>query len=60
MDRDYRLTTKKCKVVIHRTKGDNLKELNIEQARFRSSWYIISLAFITIIGYGWTLEFKLV
>ncbi|KAI4181771.1 MAG: hypothetical protein L6R41_006420, partial [Letrouitia leprolyta] len=58
MDRDYRLIAERYNFPIDRVKGDDLSKFHIEQARFRSSWYFLGLAVLSILGYGWTLTYK--
>ena len=60
MNRDYQLTANAHGFTIDKIKGDDLAKFPIEYARFRSSWYLIALAIITITGYGWALAIKVV
>lgn len=60
MDRDYRLTAKLYRFPVDRVKGDDLSRFHIERARFRSSWYFLVSAIISVTGYGWTLTYKVV
>jgi len=60
MNRDYRQVAEAHGMVIDRVRGDNLSGFPIEQARFRSSWYLIGLAVATITGYGWSLTARVV
>ena len=60
MDRDYRVTAKTFGFTIEKAKGDDLAEFRIERARFRNTWYFVTLAVITIVGYGWALRSEVV
>ena len=60
MNRDYRLTARGHNIVINATSGDDLTEFPIEQARFRSVWYSISISGICTTGYGWALRSRTV
>ncbi|MCJ1265605.1 hypothetical protein MMC22_005485 [Lobaria immixta] len=58
MDRDYRVTAKANGVTIQKVEGDDLAEFRIESARFRSSGYLITVAIVSVFGYGWALDTK--
>ena len=60
MDRDYSLTAKLYRFPVDRVKGDDLSRFHIERARFRSSWYFLVITVISVTGYGWALNQKLV
>lgn len=60
MDRDYRVTAKAFGFKIEQAKGDDLAEFHIERARFQNSWYFVTLATATIVGYGWALYAEVV
>lgn len=60
MDRDYRVTAKANGVTIQKVEGDDLAEFRIESARFRSSGYLITVAIVSVFGYGWALDTKVV
>lgn len=58
LERDYRRTARKHNITIDVRGGDNMANFPIEKARFRSIWYVITAASVSMIGYGWALYFK--
>lgn len=60
LERDYRRTARKHNITIDVRGGDNMANFPIEKARFRSIWYVITAASVSMIGYGWALYFKVV
>lgn len=60
MDWNYKLTAKSINFEIDRVQGDNLNNFPIERARLRLSEGIILLRAASVIGYGWTLQQKVV
>ena len=60
MNHDYRITAEKHDFAINYTRGDDLSNFPIEQARLRSIWYMLALATGSVAGYGWALHAKTV
>jgi predicted MFS family arabinose efflux permease len=60
MNRDYRLTAKVHGITINAVAGDDLTNFPIEKARFRSVWYSISISGASVVGYGWSMQYKTV
>jgi len=60
MDHDYRVVARKNNFEINKRSGDDLAHFPIEKARFRSIWYVLSAAGLSMIGYGWSMQFNVV
>lgn len=60
MDRDYRILADRHGFVINRDRGDDLIDFPIEKARLRSIWYLVVVAAVSIVGYGWTVQTRTV
>jgi hypothetical protein len=60
MDWNYRMTAKAINFEIDRVQGDNLNYFPIERARVRFSEIIVLLRAASVIGYGWSLQQKVV
>ncbi|KAL9035176.1 MAG: hypothetical protein Q9180_004999, partial [Flavoplaca navasiana] len=60
MDHDYRMIAAAAGFSIDRTKGDDLAKFPIEKARLRSIWYYVAISTACTIGYGWTLQARVV
>jgi hypothetical protein len=60
MDWNYKMTAKSINFEIDRVQGDDLNEFPIERARVRLSEVIVLLRAASVIGYGWTLQQKVV
>lgn len=58
LDRDYKYTAKKNGFPVDRKKGDDLTELPIEKARFRSTFIPLAVVCCALPAYGWCLHFK--
>jgi hypothetical protein len=54
------MTAKAINFEIDRVQGDNMNHFPIERARVRLSEVIIVLRAASVIGYGWSLQQKLV
>lgn len=60
LDRDYRHTAKASGIAIDTVRGDDISRFPIEKARLRSIFYPITAGLIALLGYGWSLEKKVV
>ena len=60
IDRDYQKTATAAGFTVNRTKGDDLSDFPIEKARLRSIWYFMGLSMACTLGYGWSVERKIV
>ncbi len=60
MDHDCRVTAAAVGFTIDETKGDDLARFPIERARLRSIWFFVSVSTACTIGYGWTLQARVV
>lgn len=60
MDWNYRMTAKAVNFEIDRVQGDNMNHFPIERARVRFSEAIVLLRAASVIGYGWSLQTKVV
>ena len=60
MDWNYRMTAKAVNFEIDRVQGDNINHFPIERARVRLSEVIVLLRAASVIGYGWSLQKKVV
>ncbi|KAH8587084.1 major facilitator superfamily domain-containing protein [Bisporella sp. PMI_857] len=58
IDYDYRVTARKNNVEVNLRVGDDLVNFPIEKARFRSIWQVISAGTISLVGYGWSMQFQ--
>ncbi|KAH6636428.1 major facilitator superfamily domain-containing protein [Chaetomium tenue] len=58
MDHDYRVVARKHNFEINKRAGDDLADFPIEKARFRSIWYVLSAAGLSMVGYGWSMHFR--
>ncbi|KAL3608850.1 hypothetical protein FPOAC2_03861 [Fusarium poae] len=58
LDHDYRVIARKHDIHIDVRAGDDLDSFPIEKARFRSTWYLIGVGTISLIGYGWSMHFQ--
>ena len=56
MSRDYKVTAKAAGIEVDRSSGDDLSKFPTETARLRSAWWIIGIALVCILTYGWTLN----
>jgi len=60
MDHDYRVVARENNFEINKPRGDDLAQFPIEKARFRSIWYVLGAAGVSMIGYGRSMQFKVV
>jgi hypothetical protein len=60
MDHDYRVVAWKSNFKINKRAGDDLAHFPIEKARLRSIWYVLGAAGLSMVGYGWSMHFKVV
>lgn len=60
MDHDYRVIAWKNNIEINVRDGDDLASFPIEKARFRSIWYVIGAGTFSMVGYGWSMQFRAV
>ena len=60
MNHDYRVVVRKNNFEINKPSGDDLAQFPIEKARFRSIWYVLGAAGLSMIGYGWSMQFRVV
>jgi hypothetical protein len=60
IDRDYRITAELHGLPIDRIRGDDLRTFPIEQARLRSVFIPLAIAFICVIAFGWAVDKKAV
>ena len=58
LDRDYKLTARKYGFPVDRKRGDDLNEVPIEKARFRSTFIPLILVCCALVAYGWCLHFE--
>ncbi|KAK3687268.1 hypothetical protein B0T22DRAFT_509877 [Podospora appendiculata] len=58
IDHDYRVVARKSNFEINKRAGDNLARFPIEKARFRSIAYVLGAAGLSMVGYGWSMWFK--
>ncbi|KAI0437234.1 MFS general substrate transporter [Xylaria telfairii] len=58
LDHDYRTTARKHDMIPDARAENDISGFPIEKARFRSIWYFIGAAAVSVIGYGWALDFK--
>ncbi|CAF3480483.1 unnamed protein product, partial [Fusarium graminearum] len=49
---------RKHDITINARAGDDIDNFPIEEARFRSIWYLISVGAVSLIGYGWAIHFQ--
>ena len=60
MDWNYQRTAQSISFEMDRVQGDDLNTFPIERARVRFSEVIVLLQAASVIGYGWTLQQKVV
>ena len=60
IDRDYRLTAEHYGLPVEKVKGDDLAQFPIEEARTRSIFLPLAVTTAAVIGFGWTLEARVV
>lgn len=60
MDWNYQRTAQSINFDMDRVQGDDLNIFPIERARVRFSEVIVLLRAASVIGYGWTLQQKVV
>lgn len=60
MDHDYRVVARENNLGINKRSGDDLAAFPVEKARFRSIWYVLGAAGLSLIGYGWSMQFQVV
>ena len=58
MDWNYEVTARKNGYEIYRQGGDDIDHFPIERARTRGSWLISSLMALSVLSYGWALQYK--
>ncbi|OIW27702.1 MFS general substrate transporter [Coniochaeta ligniaria NRRL 30616] len=58
LDHDYCVVARENNIEVDKRAGDDLTTFPIEKARFRSIWYVISAGALSMIGYGWSMHFK--
>ncbi|KAK6849086.1 MFS general substrate transporter [Apiospora arundinis] len=58
MDWNYRKTAKQAGWEIDRQGGDDLSQFPIERARARLAWLFMTLQCACILGYGWSVHFR--
>ncbi|KAH8881085.1 major facilitator superfamily transporter [Thozetella sp. PMI_491] len=56
MDRDFRMTAKRHGLPSEKPASHVISDFPFEEARLRSSWYMVILTAGVITGYGWILE----
>jgi len=56
MNWEYRRVASSSGFSIDRTRGDDLLDFPIEKARLRATYFYMSVATGTTIGYGWALD----
>jgi len=56
MNWEYRRVASSSGFSIDRTRGDDLLDFPIEKARLRATYFYMSVAAVTTIGYGWVLD----
>ena len=56
MNWEYRRVASRSGFSIDRTRGDDLLDVPIEKARLRATYFYMSVAAVTTIGYGWALD----
>ena len=56
MNWEYRRVASSSGFSIDRTRGDELLDFPIERARLRATYFYMSVAAVTTIGYGWALD----
>jgi len=56
MNWEYRRVASDSGFSIDRTRGDDLLDFPIEKARLRATYFYMSVAAMTTIGYGWALD----
>lgn len=60
MDYDYRVIARRSNITINDKSSDDIAHFPIEKARLRSIWYVIGTTAISMVGYGWVLESRVV
>ena len=60
IDRDYRLIAQHYGLPVEKVKGDDLAQFPIEEARTRSIFLPLAITTAAVIGFGWTLEARVV
>ena len=60
MDWNYQRTAQSTNFEMNRVQGDDLNIFPIERARVRFSEVIVLLRAASVVGYGWTLQQKVV
>jgi hypothetical protein len=60
LDRDYRITAKEYGFSVEKGKDTDLSTFPTTRARLRSMAYPFVIAIATIVGYGWSVEYRAV
>ncbi len=60
IDRDYRLVAQHYGLPVMKIQGDDLAQFPIEEARTRSIFIPLAVVTVVVVGFGWTLRFRVV
>lgn len=60
IDRDYRLVAQRYGLPVMKIQGDDLAQFPIEEARTRSIFIPLAVVTVVVVGFGWTLRFRVV
>jgi hypothetical protein len=60
MNRDYRATAKSNEFTIDELRGDDMSTFPIEKARLRSAWILVTWIAVCVLGFGWSVDRKMV
>jgi hypothetical protein len=60
LDFDYARTARQRGFLVEMSSADEMVQFPLESARLRSAFYLVAASTLSVIGYGWTIDYRVV